>query len=52
MPLVSVGIAAFSPLTAGVYLVTTAAWTMMERRVFRVVHPESGESAADARRAG
>jgi YidC/Oxa1 family membrane protein insertase len=52
MPLVSVGIAAFSPLTAGVYLVTTAAWTMMERRVFRVVHPESGENAADARRAG
>jgi len=52
MPLVSVGIAAFSPLTAGVYLVTTAAWTVMERRVFRVVHPESGDNAADARRAG
>jgi YidC/Oxa1 family membrane protein insertase len=52
MPLVSVAIAAFSPLAAGVYLVTTAAWTLMERRVFRVVHPESGDNAADARRTG
>jgi YidC/Oxa1 family membrane protein insertase len=33
LPLLSVGIAAFSPLAAGVYLVTTAAWTVFERRV-------------------
>jgi YidC/Oxa1 family membrane protein insertase len=33
MPLLSVAIAAFSPLAAGVYLVTTAAWTVFERRV-------------------
>jgi YidC/Oxa1 family membrane protein insertase len=33
LPLVSVAIAAFSPLAAGVYLVTTVAWTVFERRV-------------------
>lgn len=34
-PLVTVVIAAFSPLAAGVYLVTTTAWTLAERWVFR-----------------
>lgn len=46
MPLLSVGMAAYSPLAAGVYLVTTAAWTMAERRI---VHHRSGDTAADAR---
>jgi YidC/Oxa1 family membrane protein insertase len=34
IPLVSVGFV-FSPLAAGIYLVTTTAWTIAERRVFK-----------------
>jgi YidC/Oxa1 family membrane protein insertase len=33
-PLVTVALAVFSPLATGVYLVTTMAWTVAERRVF------------------
>jgi YidC/Oxa1 family membrane protein insertase len=31
LPLISVVIAAFAPLAAGLYLVTTAVWTLGER---------------------
>lgn len=34
VPLVTVVFAAFSPLAAGIYLVTTTAWTFAERRMF------------------
>ena len=39
IPLVSVAFAAFSPLAAGVYLVTTTAWTVAERRLFKARRP-------------
>jgi YidC/Oxa1 family membrane protein insertase len=35
LPYVTVVIAAFAPLAASIYLVTTVAWTLAERRLFR-----------------
>jgi YidC/Oxa1 family membrane protein insertase len=34
LPYVTVVIAAFAPLTAAIYLLTTVAWTLAERRLF------------------
>jgi YidC/Oxa1 family membrane protein insertase len=34
LPYVTVVIAAFAPLAAAVYLLTTVAWTLAERRLF------------------
>ena len=34
LPYVTVVIAAFAPLAAAIYLLTTAAWTLAERRLF------------------
>jgi YidC/Oxa1 family membrane protein insertase len=34
LPFVTVVIAAFAPLAAGLYLLTTVAWTLAERRLF------------------
>jgi YidC/Oxa1 family membrane protein insertase len=39
MPYVSVIVAAFVPLAAGLYLVTTAAWTLAERTLLRRQRP-------------
>jgi YidC/Oxa1 family membrane protein insertase len=43
LPYVTVVIAAFAPLAAAIYLVTTVAWTLAERRLFlrRTVHAPS-----------
>jgi YidC/Oxa1 family membrane protein insertase len=35
LPYLTVAIAVFAPLAAGVYLVTSTAWSLLERRVFR-----------------
>ena len=50
LPYVTVVIAAFAPLAAAIYLLTTVAWTLVERRLFlrrtaqaaRVRVPETG----------
>jgi YidC/Oxa1 family membrane protein insertase len=34
LPYVTVVIAAFAPLAAAIYLLTTVAWTLAERRLF------------------
>jgi YidC/Oxa1 family membrane protein insertase len=58
LPLVTVAFAAFSPLATGIYLTTTTAWTLLERRVLlrRALPAEAGSAApvpapARARRA-
>jgi YidC/Oxa1 family membrane protein insertase len=53
LPYLTVVIAAFAPLAAGVYLLTTVAWTLAERRLFlrRIAPPlPSGPERAVARR--
>ena len=53
LPYLTVVIAAFAPLAAAVYLLTTVAWTIAERRLFlrRVAPPlASGDDRAAARR--
>jgi YidC/Oxa1 family membrane protein insertase len=42
-PFVTVAFAAFSPLATGIYLVTTMAWTVAERQVFRARHDQKRE---------
>ena len=43
LPYVTVVIAAFAPLAAAIYLLTTVAWTLAERRLFlhRTAHAAS-----------
>jgi YidC/Oxa1 family membrane protein insertase len=56
LPYVTVAIAAFAPLAAAVYLLTTVAWTLGERRLFlrlpargaRELGPARGEQALSA----
>jgi YidC/Oxa1 family membrane protein insertase len=36
---VTVAFAAFAPLAAGLYLLTTVAWSLGERAVFQLRHP-------------
>ena len=46
LPYLTVVIAAFAPLAAAVYLLTTVAWTIAERRLFlRRITPAAGASA-------
>jgi YidC/Oxa1 family membrane protein insertase len=49
LPYVTVVIAAFAPLAAAIYLLTTVAWTLAERRLFlrRTVFPDSTARPAD-----
>jgi YidC/Oxa1 family membrane protein insertase len=48
LPYVTVVIAAFAPLAAAIYLLTTVAWTFAERRLFlRRTAPASRRSAAE-----
>ena len=53
LPYITVAVAAFAPLAAGIYLVTSTAWTAAERRLFgpdrpqhRTTQPRSTEHAA------
>jgi YidC/Oxa1 family membrane protein insertase len=53
LPYLTVVIAAFAPLAAAIYLLTTVAWTIAERRLFlrRITSPlPSGHDRAAARR--
>jgi YidC/Oxa1 family membrane protein insertase len=53
LPYLTVVIAAFAPLAAAIYLLTTVAWTLAERRLFlsRLAPPlPSGHERAEARR--
>jgi YidC/Oxa1 family membrane protein insertase len=53
LPYLTVVIAAFAPLAAAIYLLTTVAWTLAERRLFlrRIAPPlPSGDDRAAARR--
>ena len=53
LPYLTVVIAAFAPLAAAIYLLTTVAWTIAERRLFqsRIAPPlASGDDRAAARR--
>jgi YidC/Oxa1 family membrane protein insertase len=53
LPYLTVVIAAFAPLAAAIYLLTTVAWTIAERRLFlrRIAPPlPSGDDRAAARR--
>ena len=49
LPYVTVVIAAFVPLAAAIYLLTTVAWTLAERRLFlhRTVSPDGTAGPAD-----
>jgi YidC/Oxa1 family membrane protein insertase len=51
LPYVTVVIAAFAPLAAALYLLTTVAWTLAERRLFlhRTLSPSSTGSPSDTR---
>jgi YidC/Oxa1 family membrane protein insertase len=53
LPYVTVVIAAFAPLAAALYLLTTVAWTLAERRLFlrRTLSPSSTGSPGSKRRA-
>jgi YidC/Oxa1 family membrane protein insertase len=42
LPYLSTAVAAFVPLAAGLYLVTTAAWTLGERAVMLRLRPGAG----------
>jgi YidC/Oxa1 family membrane protein insertase len=46
LPFVSVAFAAFAPLAAALYLVTSAAWTLLERAVLRRVLARRAEGGA------
>jgi YidC/Oxa1 family membrane protein insertase len=46
LPFVSVAFAAFAPLAAALYLVTSAAWTLLERAVLRRVLAPRAEGGA------
>jgi YidC/Oxa1 family membrane protein insertase len=46
LPFVSVVFAAFAPLAAALYLVTSASWTLLERAVLRrALAPRTGGGA-------
>jgi YidC/Oxa1 family membrane protein insertase len=53
-PYVTVVLAAFVPLAAGLYLVTTTAWTLAERKVMlrRIHRPPTAPGTASGGRAG
>jgi len=47
LPYLTVVIAAFAPLAAGIYLVTSTGWSALERQLFRVrTRPEPGRQGA------
>ena len=49
LPFVSVVFAAFAPLAAALYLVTSASWTLLERAVLRrLLAPGAGGRAVTA----
>ena len=50
LPYVTVVFAAFAPLAAGIYLVTTVGWTLAERRLFLRWQPPAGAEGATRRR--
>jgi len=52
MPYVTVVMAAFVPLAAGLYLVTTTAWTLAERALLRQHRVPRPESISISRRTG
>jgi YidC/Oxa1 family membrane protein insertase len=54
LPYVTVVIAAFAPLAAAIYLLTTVAWTLAERRLFlrRTLSPGSAGSPGNAGSSG
>jgi YidC/Oxa1 family membrane protein insertase len=52
LPYLTLVIAAFAPLAAAIYLLTTTAWTLAERRLFlrRVARPQADTDGGGGRR--